>query len=876
MTFRLNLRVGRILFALAAFLLVASQPKALADDYRLSPSVSPKSYDLSIAPNMTSSRFGGQETIDIAISAPQKELVLNSLDLEITLAELRKTDGSGARISIQKVVDKKRERIKFIPARELSKGNYSLHLVFTGKFNEQLRGFYKAKAKNEKGKESFLAVTQFEPTDARRMFPCFDEPAFKATFKLSADIEKESVAISNAPVLSVKELGETKHVEFETTPKMSTYLLALFIGPFLSTEAVVDSDGVPVRVFSVGHKPELGNYARDVAVKLLPYYQKYFGTDYMGKKLDLIAIPDFEAGAMENLGAISFRENALLFDESKDSLQSQMSITGVIAHEMAHLWFGDLVTMVWWDDLWLNEAFATWMSHKGEDYLKPEWRSWDQLAEARDESMSTDALKSSRAIHADVKDPVEALQMFDDITYSKGASIIRMLEEYVGEESFQKGVAKYIDAHKFSNAKTKDLWDAIGLVSQKPISTLMHGWVEQAGFPVVKIENGAASIFSQKRFFANPKIEETTLWETPIGCRQLQSSSEAEYILLKEASMSTTKLAPHTFANAYGSGYFRVAYPKEELNSFEHDSMTPRERYSVLSDQWALASSGRVPMETYLDFLLSFRTESDPFVISKITEQLDEIWIKLPKSANDDFAKFARSMLLQSSGQLGWTEKQNEDDWTKLARTNVLVAMGTIGQDKATIQQARTFFQAYRNHESVPANALPAIFAIVSFNGDKSTYDQILECWHNAVTPTTKNRALFSLSNFQEQDLIERTLSLSLTDAVRIQDSPHLLSRLISNREGYAIAWPFAKNHWFEIVKKFPPYSIPALIGANSIVKTESAGADFKSFFEKHPVPEGSRDFARTQERIANNIYFESNCLKPTLKWISNTLEKKK
>jgi len=907
MIFKLNVRAGRTIFALAGFLCLFLRPHCwvakgsprvvpevvpraaetravprtskksaavVSSNYRLSPSVIPISYDLFIAPNMIASSFSGEETVSIAINSPQKELTLNSLDLDVSNAELCKIGDSP--IPIQIVLDQKLERVKFVPSRALENGNYTLRVIFTGKFNKQLRGFYGATSKNEDGKECALAVTQFEPADARRMFPCFDEPDFKATFKLRTKISPGFTAISNAPVAGIFEGGDGRVVQFETTPKMSTYLLALFIGPFKSTESE-DSGGVPVRVFSVGHKPELGNYARDVAVKLLPYYQKYFGTPYMGKKLDLIAVPDFEAGAMENLGAISFRENALLYDASKDSLQTQMTITGVIAHEMAHLWFGDLVTMTWWDDLWLNEAFATWMSHKGEDFLKPEWRAWDKLAEARSGSMSTDALKSSRSIHADVKNPVEAFEMFDDITYSKGACIIRMLEEYVGEESFREGVAKYIGAHKFANAKTEDLWNAIGAISQKPVSQLMHGWVYQAGFPVISITNGGGSKFSQKRFFANPILEESTLWETPIGCRVLKASYDSkQYFLLKEPSLLLSELPDHSFANAYGSGYFRVAYPEKQLNSFEHSLMTPRERYTVLDDQWALACTGRVSMKTYLNFLLSFKNETDPFVVSKITDQLHDLWSTLPKSANDEFANFARAVLYQSSKQLGWTENKDEDDWTKLARTDVLVALGTIGKDEDTIKQARAYFQAYKNKESVPNNLLPAIFSIVSFNGDNQTYKQMEECWHTATTPTTEKRALFSLANFQDPKLFQATLDLSLTDAVRIQDSPHLLGRLIASRDGHNMAWTFTKSHWAEIVKKFPPYMIPALIGANSIVKTVSDEADFKTFFEKHPIAEGRRSIARTQERIANNIYFEANCAKPALNWISTQFSNKR
>ena len=454
---------------------------------RLSHSITPNTYELSVVPNFANGTFEGFEQISISVSAPTRNIVLNSLDLKISGSTLRaKSEDNNAAQNINPLIDTDRQTVTFPTADVLKVGEYLLSLKFSGEFNRQLRGFYLTTTKDDKGKTVSLAATQLEPADARRMFPCFDEPSFKAAFRLSTVIDPQLKAISNSSITRIFVSKGKMTVTFHETPKISTYLFALFIGPFQSTPPLL-SAGVPIRVWMIGKNLALGTRAQYFAAQFLPFYNAYFALSYPANKLDLVALPDFEAGAMENLGAIAFRETALLYDQKADSIGSQIGMASVIAHEMAHMWFGDLVTMKWWDDLWLNEAFASWMAHKAIDEMEPTWRTWDSWAQAKDESMNTDGLLSSRSIHASVANPVQAFEMFDDITYSKGAAIIRMLERYVGDDVFKRGVQSYIKRYQFQTATTTDLWNAIGERSARPIAEIMQPWVNEPGFPIIQI-----------------------------------------------------------------------------------------------------------------------------------------------------------------------------------------------------------------------------------------------------------------------------------------------------------------------------------------------------------------------------------------------------
>ena len=478
---------------------------ATSNPYRLPADVRPTTYELTLTPDLDSFTFEAEASIHLEVLEPASHIVANAAELAIASAEV--TPAGGATLAARSVeLDEEAERVTFVLDGELPGGPATLRARFTGVLNDQLRGFYRSQYEASDGSKRYLATTQFEATDARRAFPCWDEPAVKATYKVTLIIPEGLSAVSNMPIESETPVaGGKKALVFQETPKMSTYLLAFVIGDLASVEAKA-SDGTLVRVWATRGKEEQGRFAVENSVKLLDYFNDYFGVSYPLPKMDHIAVPDFAAGAMENWGAITYRETALLFDPQNSAAAARQRIMEVVSHEMAHMWFGDLVTMEWWDDLWLNESFASWMGDKAVDRLYPEWNMWTQfVSQDTSAGLSLDGLANSHPIEADVKDPAEIRELFDAISYSKGGATLRMIEEYLGEEAFRQGLRAYISAHQYGNAKGADLWTALEEASGKPVTAIMNSWIRQTGYPIIDVEakreDGEARLtVSQRRF----------------------------------------------------------------------------------------------------------------------------------------------------------------------------------------------------------------------------------------------------------------------------------------------------------------------------------------------------------------------------------------
>ncbi len=839
-----------------------------ASQYRLPEGVSPKVYDLFIQPDLPKRTFIGKETITISVASPTSVIVLNGIELKIISATLKGSEGKQI-VKLKVRPEAAFERIHFQSSSTIQPGTYALAINFTGVLNDKLRGFYRSDFKDRKGITHYIATTQMEPTDSRRMFPCFDEPSYKASYKITAAIDPTLTAISNSAVTEDK-IDQSSHqrvVHFAETPIMSSYLLALIIGPFKSTPVAV-SEGVPIRVWCVADRTVLGSYAQLVAQKLLPYYNSYFGVPYPAKKLDLIAIPDFEAGAMENLGAITFRESALLIDDKTASTSSRMEVSSIVAHEMAHMWFGDLVTMKWWDDLWLNEAFATWMATKACDILRPDWHEWDRFALGRAHALESDSLISTRPIHFTVSNPLQANEMFDEITYTKGASILRMLEHFVGEDTFQKGIQDYIRKHQFNNATTEDLWTAIGAAAKLDVSGLMKNWVLKSGYPLVDIRNSVRGLdLVQYRFILIPPVHEQlttkTIWHAPLSFRHA-TDHESEKFLFEDQNATLTKpMEPPFTANAHGDGYFRVKYTDEQLKqlSASIEKFDVQERLSLLSDQWALCYSNKVSIEAFLNLTRNYSEELDPTVADLLIDKLNGLYKFVNASQRPAFASLVRTTLARQKQELGWQPRSGESDLTALARVDVLKTLGTVGQDQSVLAKARQLFSQYVINQSVlDPNIADAITTIVAYNGGASEYKQITKLWQTAKTPEIEKRNLACLAMFKQSDLVDQTLAISLTDKVRTQDAPHLLGRLLGQVETSARAWTFIESHWAQINSRFSLNSIPHIVAAAaSSFTTPAEEAKAKAFVASHSIPAGKRTIRKALEWIHGNVIFRRN-----------------
>ncbi|MBZ0188499.1 MAG: ERAP1-like C-terminal domain-containing protein [Candidatus Obscuribacterales bacterium] len=857
-------------------------PKSTANqDFRLPKGIIPSAYKIFIEPDLENKQFSGEESVFFVVEKPVDEIILNANQLEIADAELTSVSrGHGEWLSPEIVIDEKRQIVRFRFKKKLKADKYELRLKFAGQLSDKLVGFYYSSYKDDSGKIRPIACTQMEPTDARRVFPCFDEPFYKATFKITLSIDPELTAISNAPVKFVKEdkRRNKKQYTFEETPRMSTYLVAMIVGPFEATESK-EINGVRLRTWTMEGKTDQGQFGLHVAEKLLPYFETYFGVKYPLNKLDLIAIPDFGPGAMENLGAITFRETRLLVDEKTASTSAKQDVANVVAHEMAHMWFGDLVTMQWWDDLWLNEAFASWMAVKAVDYFKPEWRVWDSFTSERATAMSSDALNSTRSIFAPVKSPRDAEEMFDEITYEKGASVLLMLEKYLGEEVYRKGIERYIKKHKFKNASTGHLWQALAEQSGKPVGKIMESWIFAPGYPLVTVnEKNDKLSFSQKRFrlLKSEADLDDTVWQIPLTARRTGKNEIAPLKhLLCDRKGTIDAIAggdSPLLVNAGSAGYYRVKYPLPVLKNLAKNTngLSVAERYQILSDTWALFQSGDIPISFYLSMTADYKNDNDPNVIGLLISQFRHLDLFVKESSRIRFAVFVRDRLAPLKERLGWQSAEGESDLDQLLRCKVLTAMGTLGQDTATISEARELFAKYETDESsLNPNLYDAIVTIVAYNGGPEDYERLLACFKNAGTAESKVRNLTSLADFRQELLLQKTLVLSLSQDVRIQDAPHLVRDLLSTSAGRHVGWSFVKKHWQAMEERFPVHLFPRVIkGAGSLVSIDDM-QDVRAFLENHPIASGKRIALKVVERVKLNAAVNETSGKELEKWLA-------
>src|SRR6266478_7535793 len=590
-------------FAVCAFALVVASA-ALAQ--RLPAVARPENYKLTFTPDLDKATFAGDETISIRFLKPTSEITLNAIDIDFQDVSI--TSG-GATQKAKVTPEKEKEMVRLSVEKPLAAGSATIHIKYNGILNSEMRGLYLGK--DDQGRK--YAASQFEATDARRAYPSFDEPDYKATFDITAVAHKEHVAISNSKIISdTPGPGENQHsVRFATTPKMSSYLAALVIGDFEYIEG--SADGIPIRVYGTPGKKEMGKFALESAEHILSYYDKYFGIKYPYGKLDLIGLPDFSAGAMENTGCITFREVILLIDEKQGSDELKKTIASVIAHEMAHQWFGDLVTMKWWDDIWLNEGFATWMSSKPLEKWKPEWNYDLDDVSGTGGTLNTDSLANTRPIHQAAETPGQIMELFDGIAYGKAASVLRMLESYLGEETFRAGVNAYIEKHQYANATADDFWGAQAKTSKKPVDQIMPTFVKQAGAPFINVKtqcSGKATTVTldQRRYyydrekFQSPNDE---LWQVPLCMKSSTGAQKCELLTKKEQTFTLAGCSTWVLANAGATGYYRAGYQPDAVRALAGDAeskLTPAERIALQSDIWASVRVGREPVGDYLAF----------------------------------------------------------------------------------------------------------------------------------------------------------------------------------------------------------------------------------------------------------------------------------
>jgi puromycin-sensitive aminopeptidase len=825
--------------------------------YRLPRSVVPSRYDLVLEPDLGTATFSGAMDVAVRVTEPVTEVVLNALDLEIEPGWL---SSNGRRVDVQKVrLDEEAERAHLELQSPAEPGEWMLHLDFRGTLNDKLVGFYRSTYKDGDHHSSVIATTHFEATDARRAFPCWDEPDLKAVFGVTLVVDDGLSAISNGPEVGREQLDGRSRVRFADTMPMSTYLVAFVVGKLELTEPL-DVDGVPTRIVHPPGKGDLTAFALDVGAHSLRFYGDYYGIAYPDQKVDHVAIPDFGGGAMENLGCIIYRESALLIDPDNATIDEERDVAETVAHELAHMWFGDLVTMRWWNGIWLNEAFATFMSQLAVDDYRPDWEVWNTYARYKTHALDVDSLESTRSIEYPVHSPDDANGMFDTLTYLKGGAILRMLEQYLGADRFRDGIRRYLAKHAHGNTETHDLWDALEEETGEPVRRIMDAWIFQGGHPsiMVAVEDGVVR-FVQKRFLQSGRADETT-WPTPLLVRQTAGGrSKTDTVLVEAEGTTLPLLAPDAvvLANAGGHSFVRVWYDDElrdRLLGVLGDELSALERYGLIDDAWAAVWAGTASAESFLRLAQGFADETDVPTWQLILTGLGWFDRFVEGEPRERLRAFVRDLVRPGLERLGWEQRGGEPDLTRQLRGELLRSLAVLGRDPEAQAQARELELEASSGAHVDAHLTAAAVHIVATTGGADEYERYRDLAKKRATPQEQLRYLYALAAFQDPELMDRTLAACLTDDMRTQDAPYLLARALMNRDLGERVWAFVREHWEEENTRYPESSIIGLASCVRYLTTPEAETDVAAFFADHEIPQAKLMLQQTLERQRNAV----------------------
>lgn len=842
---------------------------------RLVSYVKPERYNLVLKPDLEAFTFSGKEIIDIVLDKQVAEITLHSKDIKVITAEMMQ--GKVAQFATKISYNTEAETVTFTFKQSIKKGKAKLTIVFEGIINETLRGFYRSRYELD-GKTKHIATTQFEATDARRAFPSFDEPAHKAIFDVSLIIPGNHTAISNTLPVNIKEHeAGYKIVEFASTPRMSTYLLAFIIGEFEFIEGYT-KDKVQVRVFTTAGKVHQAKFALDVAIKSLEFYNEYFAIHYPLPVLDLIAIPDFESAAMENWGAVTFRETALLVDEEHTSFANKQWVAIVIAHELAHQWFGNLVTMEWWTDLWLNEGFASYMEYLTVDHIFPEWKVWDlYLTERYSIALRLDALAGSHPIEVPVHHPNEINEIFDAVSYAKGSAVIRMLADYLGKDVFKKGLQYYMKKHSHGNTNTIDLWNAFEKVSGKKVSKIMQNWTGKTGYPLLSTSySGQKFKIHQERFFSSrvsrKNSKEKTLWQVPLKYES-NKGVQKELLTKKSSPLLGTSIGK---INIGENTITRVKYDDTTLlrlaDEVSSGKLGVHERLGLIRDMFSLAEGGYISTVTALEFTLKYKNETEYIVWAEIASGIDKVAHILGEESFEDlYRNYAHDIFTLLAMKMGWEKKEGEDNSHTFLR-NLALSHAALYGNKDIIKKAKELFKDLK----LEADLRSVVYGIVARGGGPKEWKTFEAKYKNATLDEERDRIGRALAGFKDKTLLARTLTYALSKNVRNQDAPFILGSVWQNKYGRDLAWKFVQHNWALILKRYGEggHFLGRVISPLGLhIKVKDA-KDAKKFFKTHSAPGADRTLAQAYEKIYSNAAWLASDKVSIKKWLEKNYKK--
>jgi aminopeptidase N len=857
----------------------AEEPFALATTPgKLPKSVVPTAYRIDLAPDLDTLKFTGREDVDIVAAQATDTITLNANGLSFQSVELLGEGGGKATVS----VDTTAQTAMFHFARAMAAGPHTLRITYAGPITAQPSGiYYNDYAVG--GIKKRMLVTQFESTDARRMFPGWDEPAFKATFTLSAVLPSNFLAISNTPVARREVVGQGKtRVVFQPTPRMSSYLVVLVAGELDRIDQQVGATDIGVD--TIQGKVGQGHYALDAATKILPYYNAYFGIDYPLPKLDLIAIPgNFAAGAMENWGGITYIDNDLLFDPTTSTEATRQDVFGVIAHEMAHQWSGDLVTMAWWNDIWLNEGFASWMASKSTDHFNPDWKIWLRAHAETNRAMVEDARRTTHPIQQVINDESEADAAFDDITYLKGQAFIRMIEAYLGDDVFRDGMRRYMAAHAYSNTTSADLWAALEAASGKPVAKIAAGFTEQPGVPLVNVKTscvGGETVVSltEDRFSIHDPDAKRLSWQIPLTIARIGDGpigdGSTRSLLLGDTPQSIRfpGCAGAIKANIGDVGYYRVQYDPADLKRLaaSYDRMPAEDRVNLIGDVWAMVEAGRGDVASFLDLTRRLGGETELAVWTQVASdlrQIDDLARGSPE--REAFRAFARRLLAPVLARTGWDAKPGEAPDQPILRSSLIRAMGRFG-DEAVIAQARERFSAFMaDPKSLPPGLQDAVATVVGYAADKTTYDQLHGLGKAATGTETRLRYYGALAGASDPALIAATVAITHTDEISAGRVNRFIAGAASASDNPDLVWKLFLPDRKLVLDKLTPEQASSLLPAIAAASSNPAiAAELKTLPEATQSSGARHEVDLALDEIALKAELSVNLLPRIGSWL--------
>lgn len=835
--------------------------------------VVPRHYDVTLEPDFEKFTFAGQVVIDLDVAKDSSSISLNTNDIEIHSTEVH-ADGNLITSSPKISYDADTQTTTIELGHEIKKGQrVQLKQVYTGQLNDNMAGFYRSKTKTGQ----YLAVSQFEATDARRALPCFDEPALKAEFTATLIADEKMTCLSNMDVASTTTVdskitgGKRKAVKFNRSPKMSTYLLAFVIGELKSI--ATDKFRLPIKVWMTpDQKDDDGTFSLEVAAKTLAFYEKAFQAPYPLPKMDMVAIPDFAAGAMENWGLVTYRVVDLLFDQKQAGAATKERVAEVVQHELAHQWFGNLVTMDFWDGLWLNEGFATWMSWYSCNEFYPEWKVWETFViDTLQGALGLDGLRSSHPIEVPVHRAEDINQIFDSISYSKGSAVLRMISKYIGEDVFIDGVRRYIKKHAWGNTETGDLWAALSEASGKDVSTVMDIWTKNIGYPVITVkenESDGTITLKQNRFLRTGDVkpeEDKTLYPVILGLRTKDGVDNTLLMTEREQTFKVPGGLDFYKLNADHSALFRTNYSPERLaklgEAAKKGRLTVEDRAGMIADAGALAASGYGKTSGILSLVESFNTEDQFVVWNEILTRISSVrntWMFEDQEAQDGLKAYQRELVSKKAHELGWEFKEDEDHIMAQYKALMFGSAGLAG-DKKILAAAKDMFTKYTNgqHDAIHPNIRSSVLAMAVRDGGEKEWEAVRARAHEAHTADERNTCLRVLGRTRKPELIDKTLEMALSGEVKMQDIYMPIGALGTSPEGILKRWNWMKTNWNTLVERLPPsmtmLSSVVAIGVSGFT-TQKQLNEVHEFFQDKDKKGFDRSLEQSQDSIRSRI----------------------